>query len=160
MQSLAAKILMALAAVAVPALAVAAFLGWTLISTVSEVEADVETALSAARRVTEIRVMMEKENGLVARLPAELDQAKVDEYVGQVAELTKKIEGAVDLLGRNHRIVAPAALAQIRSARAAIIKATAEIVSATRVSRSQPRSRSSTARSRKAAKRPSSCWTG
>jgi methyl-accepting chemotaxis protein len=132
MKSLAAKILMALAAVAVPALAVAAFLGWTLISTVSEVERDVETALSAARRVTDIRVMMEKENGLVARLPAELDQAKVDEYVGQVAGLAKKIEEAVDSLGRNQRIVAPETLTQIRSARAAIIKATAEIANATK----------------------------
>ena len=132
MRSLAAKILMALAAVAVPALAVAAFLGWTLISTVSEVERDVETALSAARRVTDIRVMMEKENGLVARLPAELDQAKVEEYIGQVASLVKKIEEAVDLLGRNHRIVAPEALAQIRGARAAIIKATGEIANATK----------------------------
>jgi methyl-accepting chemotaxis protein len=132
MKSLAAKILMALAAVAVPALAVAAFLGWTLISTVSEVERDVETALSTARRVTDIRVMMEKENGLVARLPAELDQVKVDEYVGQVAGLAKQIEEAVDSLGRNQRIVAPETLAQIRSARAAIIKATAEIANATK----------------------------
>jgi methyl-accepting chemotaxis protein len=132
MRSLAAKILMALAAVAVPALAVAAFLGWTLISTVSEVERDVETALSAARRVTDIRVMMEKENGLVARLPAELDQAKVEEYIGQVGSLAKKIEEAVNLLGRNHRIVAPEALAQIRGARAGIIKATGEIANATK----------------------------
>ena len=132
MKSLAAKILMALAAVAVPALAVSAFLGWTLISTVSEVERDVETALSAARRVTDIRVMMEKENGLVARLPAELDQAKVEEYIGQVGGLAKKIEEAVDLLGRNHRIVAPEALAQIRGVRAAIIKATGEIATATK----------------------------
>ena len=132
MKSLAAKILMALAAVAVPALAVAAFLGWTLISTVSEVESDVETALSVARRVTDIRVMMEKENGLVARLPAELDQAKVDEYVAQVAGLAKKIEEAVNSLGQNQRIVVPETLAQIRATRAAIIKATAEITNATK----------------------------
>jgi methyl-accepting chemotaxis protein len=116
----------------VPALAVAGFLGWTLISTVSSVESDVEIALSAARRVADIRVMMETENGLVARLPAELDQAKVDEYVGQVASLAKKIEQAVDSLGRNQRIVAPETLTRIRAARAAIIKATAEIANATK----------------------------
>jgi len=123
---------MALAAVAVPALAVAGFLGWTLISTVREVEADVEIALSTARRITEIRVMMEKEHGLVARLPAELDLAKVDTYAGQAAALAKNIEQAIGGLGGNQRIVTPDVLTQIRGVRGAIAKATAEIVGATK----------------------------
>ena len=81
MNSLAGKTLMALAAIAVPALAVAGVLGLTLINTVSEAESDVNHALSASRSIAEIRVMIEKEYGLVARLPAELDQAKVDVFV-------------------------------------------------------------------------------
>src|SRR5215211_4277432 len=92
MTSLASRMLLALAAVAVPALVVAGFLGWTLISTVSEVESDVETALSTARRIADIRVNMEREQGLVARLPAELDQAKVEEYAAQIADLAKSID--------------------------------------------------------------------
>ena len=51
---------MALAAASVPALAVAAILGITLISTVGHVESEVDNALSTALRITEIRVMMEK----------------------------------------------------------------------------------------------------
>ena len=85
MNSLAAKILTALAAIAVPALVVAGILGLTLIDTVNDAESDFDHALSASRRITEIRVMIEKEYGLVARLPAELDQAKVDTYVEQIA---------------------------------------------------------------------------
>jgi hypothetical protein len=63
MNRIATKILMALAAVAVPALAVAGFLGWMLITTVQEVGSDVEEALSTQRRIAQIRVLMEKESG-------------------------------------------------------------------------------------------------
>ena len=74
------------------------------------------TALSAARRVTEIRVMIEKENGLVARLPAELDQAKVDEYIGQIGEpLRRRSMKRSSCWPRNGRIVTPEALKQIRA---------------------------------------------
>ena len=51
----------------------------------SDAEADVDNALSASRRIMEMRVMIEKKYGLVARLPAELDQAKVDAFVAQIA---------------------------------------------------------------------------
>jgi hypothetical protein len=50
MSSLAAKILTALAAIAVPALTVAGLLGLTLINTVSEAESDFDHVLSASRR--------------------------------------------------------------------------------------------------------------
>jgi len=132
MQSLAAKTLMALAALAVPALAVTGFLGWTLISTVSEVETDVDSVVSAARRISAIRVMMESERGLVARLPAELDGAKVDEQSAQIAKLAKNIEAAIAGLAANHRVVAPETVQQIRDTRSAVIKATAEVVNATK----------------------------
>src|SRR5687767_12503878 len=98
MNSLAAKILTALAAIAVPALVVAGILGLTLIDTVNDAESDFNHALSASRRITEIRVMIEKEYGLVARLPAELDQAKVDTYVEQIATSAKTIDAAIAAL--------------------------------------------------------------
>src|SRR5262249_31552903 len=117
---------------AVPALVVAGFLGWTLISTVSEVETDVDSAVSTARRISLIRVMMETERGLVARLPAELDGAKVDESARQIAALARKIDDAIAGLAANHRIVEAEMVKQIRDTRSAVIKATAEIVDATK----------------------------
>jgi methyl-accepting chemotaxis protein len=132
MNSLAAKILTALAAIAVPALVVAGILGLTLIDTVNDAESDFDHALSASRRITEIRVMIEKEYGLVARLPAELDQAKVDAYVEQIATSAKTIDGAIAALAGNGRIVTADAVKQIRQARAEIAKASAGIVNATK----------------------------
>jgi methyl-accepting chemotaxis protein len=132
MKSLAARTLMALAAIAVPALAVAAILGMTLIRTVSDVESDVNHALSASRSITEIRVMIEKEYGLVARLPAELDQAKVDGFVDQIKTTAKSIDGAIAALAANGRIVAPDVVTQIRESRTEVAKATGEIVNATK----------------------------
>ena len=76
MKRIATKILMALAAVAVPALAVAGVLGWMLITTVQEVGSDVEAALSTQRRIGKIRVLMEKESGLVFRLPVRAGSGK------------------------------------------------------------------------------------
>jgi methyl-accepting chemotaxis protein len=132
MKSLAAKILMALAAVAIPALVVAGMLGMTLITTVSEVETDVEAALSTARRVSEIRVMMEKERGLVARMPAELDLAKVDQYANQVADLAKGIEQSIGQIAANQRLVTPEVAKQMRDVRGEIAKATSGIINATK----------------------------
>ena len=132
MNSLAAKMLMALAAIAVPALAVAGILGLTLIDTVSDAEADFDHALSASRRITEIRVMIEKEHGLVARLPAELDLAKVDAYVEQIAATAKAIDAGIASLAANGRIVTADVVKQIRDARGEVAKATAGIVTATK----------------------------
>jgi methyl-accepting chemotaxis protein len=132
MNSLAAKTLMALAAIAVPALAVAGVLGLALINTVSEAESDVNHALSASRSIAEIRVMIEKEYGLVARLPAELDQAKVGVFVEQIKSTAQKIDAAIGSLAGNGRIVGSEAVQQIRQARAETAKATAEIVDATK----------------------------
>ena len=105
MNRIATKILMALAAVAVPALAVAGFLGWMLITTVQEVGSDVEEALSTQRRVAQIRVLMEKESGLVFRLPSELDQARITEYAGRLGELAKMLDGEIEAFATNRRLV-------------------------------------------------------
>src|SRR5262249_24185059 len=118
--------------VAVPALAVAGLLGVTLINTVSEVESDVDSALSAARGAADIRVMIEKEYGLVARLPAELDQSKVDAYVAQIADIDRKVEAAIAVLATRGRMVTADAVKGIRDSRAESAKVTADIVKATK----------------------------
>ncbi len=121
---------MAIGAVGVPALAVALLLGKTLINTVRDVEADVDVALSTSRRIAEIRVMIEKEYGLVARLPAELDQSRVDAYATQIATIHSKVEAAIMVLAGNARVVTPEMVKQIRDTRAEIATSTAEIVKA------------------------------
>jgi methyl-accepting chemotaxis protein len=129
-KSLGAKTLMAIGAVAVPALAVALLLGITLIETVRDVEVDVDAALSTTRRIAEIRVMIEKEHGLATRLPAELDQSKVDAYAAQIGEIDKQVEAAIMALAGNARVVTPEMVKQIRDTRAEIAASTAEIVKA------------------------------
>jgi hypothetical protein len=74
LQSLAAKTFMALAAASLPAIAVAIILGLTLVTKVSEAEADFNRANSATIELSEMLVLIEKEHGLIVRLPAELDQ--------------------------------------------------------------------------------------
>jgi methyl-accepting chemotaxis protein len=130
MSTIAGKTLMALGAVAVPALTVAGILGFTLITTVSTVESDVEDALSTSRRIMETRVMLEKSAGLVARLPAELDQAKIDRYVAQIDEIEKKVDEAIVAMAGNARIVTPEMVKQLRSTRSEIAKTAGDIVKA------------------------------
>ena len=130
MRSLGAKMLMAVGAIAVPALAVAITLGITLINTVRDVEADVDAALSTARRIAEIRVMIEKEHSLVARLPSELDQGRIDAYASEISAIHDKVEVAITSLAANTRGVTPDIVKQIREIRAEIATVTGEIVKA------------------------------
>src|SRR5215204_5794278 len=130
MKRIATKILMALAAVAVPALTVAGLLGWMLITTVQDVESDVEAALSTQQRVGKIRVLMEKESGLVFRLPSELDQAKITEYAGRLGELAKMLDGEIEALAANRRLVTPEMMKSIAGNRSQAKGTTAKIVEA------------------------------
>src|SRR5437764_3827209 len=95
MKSLGAKALLALAAIAIPAIAATAMLGLTLVQTVREAESDVDLAMSTARCIAEIRLMMERERGLVTRLPAELDQSKIDGYVAEITTIHDRVEAAI-----------------------------------------------------------------
>lgn len=63
MKSLGIKALLALAAIAIPAVVVTAILGMTFVRTVKVVEADVDLAMSTARQIAEIRVMIERNMG-------------------------------------------------------------------------------------------------
>ena len=130
MNRISTKLLMALAAVAVPALAVAGVLGWMLITTVQEVGSDVESALSTQRRVGQIRVLMEKESGLVFRLPSELDQAKITEYAGRLAEFAKLIDSEIEALAANSRIVTADMMKSINANRASAKNTTVKIIDA------------------------------
>jgi methyl-accepting chemotaxis protein len=130
MNRIATKILMALAAVAVPALAVAGFLGWMLITTVQEVGSDVEEALSTQRRIAQIRVLMEKESGLVFRVPSELDQAKITEYAGRLGDLAKLLDGEIEALAANRRVVTPETMKAIADNRAQAKNTTAKVIEA------------------------------
>jgi hypothetical protein len=89
-QSLAFKTMLALAAAALPALAVAAILGSTLITALGDAEADFNRATLAARRINDIRVLIEKESGLIARIPAELDLRRLHQYAAVQGYLFSK----------------------------------------------------------------------
>ena len=104
-QSLAFKTMLALAAAALPALAVAAILGWTLITAVGEAETDFDKATSAARRLADIRMLIEKENGLIAHVPAALDLRKLNQYASEIADIGQRIDATIAELAPGERIV-------------------------------------------------------
>jgi len=116
LRSIGAKTLLAMAAAALPALAVAAILGITLVTAVYHAETEFDGATSAARRLTEIRVLIEKEHGLIVRLPAELDLRRIEAYAQQIAAIRQELESNMTALSAMDGIVAPDALAEIRSA--------------------------------------------
>ena len=130
MRSLGIKALLALAAIAIPAVVVTAILGISFVRTVKVVEDDVEIAMSTARQIADIRVMIEQEHGLVTRLPAELDQTKVDAYAARIAEIDKKVGEAIARLGANNRIVTAAAVENILQTRRETASTVAEIIRA------------------------------
>jgi methyl-accepting chemotaxis protein len=120
------------AGLSVPALTVAGILGATLLTTVGEVETEVELALSAVFQIAEIRVTMEKEYGLVARLPAELDRAKIDVYAAQIAAADKKVNDAIAVLFDKSTIAAPETIKELRETRGQIARTRADIILATK----------------------------
>ena len=130
MKSLGIKALLALAAIAIPAVVVTAILGMTFVRTVKVVEADVDLAMSTARQIAEIRVMIGKEHGLVTRLPAELDQSKVDAYAAQIAQINNRVGEAIARLAANSRVVTPAVVENMLQTRREITGTIAEIVRA------------------------------
>ena len=132
MKSLGIKALLALAAIAIPAVVVTALLGMTLVRTVKVVEANVDLAMSTARQIADIRVMIEQEHGLVTRLPGELDQAKVDAYAAKIAEIDDKIGKAITRLAANSEVVTASIVENILQARRETASTIAEIVRATK----------------------------
>jgi diguanylate cyclase (GGDEF)-like protein/PAS domain S-box-containing protein len=116
-KSLGTKALLVLAAATLPALVVAAVLGATLVTVVGQAERDFNNANAAARHLTEIRVLVEREHGLVARLPGELELTRLDDFAQQIAAGSAKIEAEIADLAANDRIVSAETAAEIRSTR-------------------------------------------
>ncbi len=116
-KSLGTKALLVLAAATLPALVVAAVLGATLVTVVGQAERDFNNANAAARRLTEIRVLVEREHGLVARLPGELELPRLDDFAQQIAAGSAKIEAEIADLAANDRIVSAETATEIRSTR-------------------------------------------
>jgi nitrogen fixation/metabolism regulation signal transduction histidine kinase len=131
-RSLSCKTLLALAAVALPALAVAAILGTTLITAVSEAESDFENATSAARRLTDLRVLIEKEHGLIAHVSAELDLRRVERYAQDIADVGRRIDTEIASLAPNQAIVSEAVAREIRATRQKMQEVTDRILYAAR----------------------------
>ena len=132
MNSLAAKTIVALSAVTIPALLVAVLLGLTLVTTVDSVNQDVDEAVSGSRYLTEIRVLMERDNGIIGRIPAEFDLATVDRYVEQIQANSLKIDAALGSLGSNERIASREVIQEIQQLRSEAARATDQIVQAAR----------------------------
>jgi diguanylate cyclase (GGDEF)-like protein len=132
LQSLAAKTFMALAAASVPAIAVAVILGLTLVKEVSESEADFNHANSAAIELSKMLVLIEKEHGLIVRLPAELDLGRMDGYAREIAEIEQKFEVEIGELADVEGIVSPSVVKEIRAVRQQMKATAAAILAASK----------------------------
>lgn len=128
--SLASKTLFALAVAALPALAVATVLGMTLIIAVGQAKQDFERATSASRRLADVRVLVEKELGLVSRIPAELDLKKVDRYAQQVIRAGLRIDAEIGALASDERISSPENVREVRVVRNEMTHTAAKVIEA------------------------------
>jgi len=132
MRGISAKTLLVLAAAALPALFVAAVLGAILVTTVTRAERDFETSTIVARRLTDIRVLLEREQGLVARIPAELDLSRVERYAEEAARTSRELDAAITALSAHTGLVSPAIVGEIDAARRTMAASTARVVEAAR----------------------------
>jgi diguanylate cyclase (GGDEF)-like protein len=127
LQGLAAKTFMALAAASLPAIAVAMILGFTLVTEVSEAEVDFNRANSVTIELSEMLALIEKEHGLIVRLPAELDLGRMDGYAREIAGIEQKFETEIKQLATVEGIVSPAVVREIRATRQQM-KATSDAI--------------------------------
>jgi diguanylate cyclase (GGDEF)-like protein len=126
--SLRAKTMLALAAAAVPALAAAVLLGITLVTAAGRAEKDFDTAMSAAQHLSDIRVLIETEHGIVTRIPAELNLENVDHYAQEIANSELGIEAKLARLVDNEQIIARGTASEIAAIRADMAAITGKIV--------------------------------
>jgi methyl-accepting chemotaxis protein WspA len=130
LQSLGAKTLLALLAAALPALVVATILGMTLVTTVDHAQEDFEEATTAARRLTNIRVLVEKEQAFMGRLSSEIELVRVNQYAREIAAIGQRIEVELADLAADKRIVSPESLGEIRAIRRKMTEIAGKIVDA------------------------------
>jgi diguanylate cyclase (GGDEF)-like protein len=130
MRGLPFKALLALGAAVLPVLAIAAILGMTLMTAVKDAESDFDNAMSVSRGLTEIKVLVEKERGLIARIPAELELSRIDRYAQEIAGIDQQLNAEIGILATNERIVSADVVQEIRVVRAESRRLAAEIVTA------------------------------
>ena len=130
MQGLGAKTLIALFASALPALVVAMILGVTLVTTVDQAQGDFEKATLAARRLTDVRVLVEKEQAFIGRLPSELDLVRINQYAQEIAAIGQRIEIEIAALASDKSIVSTEVLGGIRAARQKMKEVAGKVVDA------------------------------
>jgi methyl-accepting chemotaxis protein WspA len=129
---LGAKTLVALFAAALPAFVVATILGVTLVTTVNQAEADFEKATSAARLLTNIRVLVEKEHGFLGRLPSELELVRINHFAEEIASIGQRIEVELANLAGDERIVSAEMLSEIRVVRRKMKQTADKVVDASK----------------------------
>jgi diguanylate cyclase (GGDEF)-like protein/PAS domain S-box-containing protein len=129
-RSLTFKTLFALAAAALPALVVATVLGMTLIMAVGEAKRDFVRATTIARRIADIRVLVEQEHARVSRIPAERDIGRVRQHAYEIANLGYMIDAELATLASDERFVSADAIRQIFAVRQDMMTATGRIVEA------------------------------
>ena len=134
LQSLGGKTLIALLAAALPALVVATILGMTLVTMVDHAQADFEKATTAARRLTNIRVLVEKEQAFMGRLPSELELVRVNQYAREIAAIGQRIDVELADLASDERIVSPESLGEFRTTRRRMTEIAGKIVDAVKSS--------------------------
>jgi len=130
LHSLSFKTLLALISAAAPSLVVAAMLGFTLVKEVGEAQIGFDDATWVSRQLTDIRVLVEKEQGLVSRLPAELDLRKLDNYANDIRNAGSGIDAAVNSLARREKIVSPEVAREIGETRRRMRATEQEILTA------------------------------
>ena len=130
LRGLSAKGVLALAATALPTFVVAAILGASLVGTVTHAQKDFERSSAASQHLTDIRVLLEREHGFVARIPAELDLERVDRYAEEAVAAGRKLEAAVAALAQDERIVAAGIVSEIAATRMAMRESAGKVVEA------------------------------
>jgi diguanylate cyclase (GGDEF)-like protein len=130
--SLAFKTLLWLAIAAIPALVVATILGISLVTVVDEAKQDFERAMLASRRLADIRVLVEKELGLVSRIPGELDLKKVDRYAQQIINAGLRIDAEIGAIASDERISSLENARKVRMVRNEMTYTAAEVIEAAR----------------------------
>jgi diguanylate cyclase (GGDEF)-like protein/PAS domain S-box-containing protein len=129
-RSLTFKTLFALAAAALPALVVATVFGMTLIMVVGEAKRDFVKGTTIARRIADIRVLVEQEHARVSRIPAERDIGRVRQHAYEIANLGYMIDAELATLASDERFVSADAIRQIFAVRRDMMTATGRIVEA------------------------------
>jgi diguanylate cyclase (GGDEF)-like protein len=123
---------MALAAASLPALAVAMILGFTLVTAVSQAESDFNHANLATIELSEMRVLIEKERGLVVRLPGELSLEKVEGYVRKIADIQQEIDAEIAELAAVEGVASPDVVGEIRAKHLQVTQVIDQVVNAVR----------------------------